>query len=910
MTLFKTVLMVCLALLLPYQSSLASGVAHKKHNTERIAIGQTVFGFELVKQKRIPELDVNALLFMHKQTGAQLLKLEADDDNKTFSIAFKTPVSDDTGLPHILEHAVLNGSRKFQVKSPFFIMAKGSLNTFLNAMTSTVFTVYPFASRNKKDFANLMDVYLDAVFYPRIHQEKRILLQEGWHYELADPKGELTYNGVVYNEMKGAFSSPRRILYHTLAKAMFPDSPYGFSAGGVPEKIPTLTNKQFTEFHKNHYHPSNSYIMLYGDGNTKEELQFIHSNYLKDFSYVKPKSKMPHQKAFTKMKEVVSRYPIATSESASDKTFFALSFVVDDVDQPDLAMAFDVLAQILVNAQDAPIRQALLKAKIGKDIRASHSQDKQSTFTMVLQNANPEDRKAFKRIALNTLRKLVRNGLDKTMIEGAINRAEFALREADYGGFPKGLVHNMRTMQNWMFANDPFISLAYERPLARLKTALTTDYLEKIIERHLLQNNHAVLARVEPVPGLEQQIVADEKARLAKIKKTWSGAQIAQAIQATKDLKRFQARPDTPEQIASVPLLSLKDIDPRAQKLEVQKRSVQGLRVLALEEFSNNILYLQLLFDTTSVPQKLIGYVPVLAKVLGELNTKNKTYGDLEAQINIHTGGIETSVETFLEKDTGDYHPKLVVRSKAFQDKFAKLLTLNREILIQTLFDDEKRLGELLEQLNSRLQAMVRNNGTQLAMTRLESYFSNHGKYVEMVSGLSFAQFASDLLQLFETDPKQVISNLKTVASLVLNKKNLMVGITCDKQGYNHFSKQLQLLTSALPDREVKRQRYAFDFKVRNEGLTSASKVQYVAKGANFADLGYQLLGSAECVAPGAEPRLSSRKDPRPRRRVRCSGMVWKRGYRDFWILARSQFEQDAAKLRWLGKLSQNFQSL
>jgi len=820
-------------------TSLAASAGPKE-----LQVGKTYHGFKLEKKQEIDEINSLALLFSHKRSGARLLKLENDDDNKTFCISFKTLPDTDSGIPHITEHSVLNGSRKFPVKSPFDILMKGSLNTFLNAMTSSDFTMYPVASRNTKDFFNLMNVYLDAVLHPRIYDEPKIFMQEGWHLSLAEKSAELSYNGVVYNEMKGAFSSPTRLLDWKVYKKLFPGNTYGVSSGGHPDFIPELTYEKFLAFHKKYYHPSNSYITLYGDGNTLAELKYINDNYLKEFKRKKIDATVPLQKAFKELGEVSLDYPVAAGEETKDKTFLSLNIVAGGSTQPHLSMALDILTSVLVDLPAAPVRRALQDAGIGKDVYASFDEIKQGVFSIVVKNANPADKDKFKQVVYDTLRKVAKEGLDKKAVEGVINRLEFRLREADWGSFPKGLVYTYFSLSNWMFMGDPLVALEYDKLLEKLRSALSSRYLEEIIEKHLLDNPHALLAVARPKPGLEDENTKRLAEKLAEKKKSMSDAELAKLVEQTKALKAYQEAPDDPEDIKKIPLLSLEDIEPETERLDVEEKEVAGAKVLHFAQPTNGIIYLQLMFDTRTVPQELIPLLPVLAHVLGDLDTDKHTYGELDTELNIHTGGLSFSTKVYEDfKDPEAYYPKFVARSKVLVPKFEKLVELEGEVIAGTRFGDIGRMKQVLGEINSRLQSMARRGGYYLSYLRMESYLSESGKYVELTQGLSQIGFVSDIYEMFGKRPGDIIADLDLLADVIFSKGNLVIGVTCSKDDYNVFEKNLPALIDRLGGEKYESQKYSFDFDTRNEGLVTASKVQYVNKGADYRQLGHPYSG-------------------------------------------------------------------
>lgn len=804
--------------------------------------GETYHGFKLIDKKFVKEVNADCYYFIHQQSGARLLKIVADDANKTFSIAFKTVPQSDAGTPHIMEHSVLNGSKHFPVKSPFDVLMKGSLNTFLNAMTGSHVTIYPVASMNNKDFFNLMHVYLDAVFYPLIYDDPRILNQEGWHYELTDKESPIIYKGVVYNEMKGAFSSPERELSYQVYKNLFPNNGYGFSSGGYPPAIPTLSYEDFLNFHRRFYHPANSYIFLYGDADMDKELAFINDKYLSDFKKIDVNATFAMQKPFEAQKQVSAFYPVPNGGETKDQTYMSLSFVTGKNIDRALEMALDVISDVLVNQESAPVRLALQEAGVGKEVHASIDDIKQNVFEITIQNANPENKDKFREIVLNTMRDVVKKGLDKEAVEGTINRMEFRLREGNTS--QKGLNYNFQALNGWFFAEDPFLTLEYEKPLAKIKTALKTDLLEKIISKNLIDNPHSLVVVLEPKPGMENEINQKAADELEKYKASLSDEKLETLVNGTQTLIDFQKREDTPEALATIPLLDLKDVNPKAEWFEVSEKKVSGVPALHFEDFTNNVVYVRLYFDTRVLPEELIPYSALLSEVLGKMNTENYSYGDLDNALNIHTGGFDVNLNTYLE-DLQDENllPKMEIGSKAMNGKVNKLFELTSEIVNRSKLDDKDRLKAVLTRHQSRLDSRIKGNGYGYARRRAASYFTNRGVFEEQTAGIEYYWFVTELAKNFDEQADQIIDNLKKTAALLFTKSNLISAVTCNQADFSVFSKGLQSFVKDLLDAKTEFQTWSFDLSPKNEGFLSASKVQYVIKGYDFKKLGYQWDG-------------------------------------------------------------------
>jgi len=812
----------------------------------KFTIGSTYHGFKLIEEKNIKELNSVTRLFEHVKSGARLLHLENDDDNKVFSIGFRTPPKNSNGVPHILEHSVLCGSRKFPTKEPFVELIKGSLNTFLNAMTFSDKTIYPLASKNEKDFFNLMDVYLDAVFYPNIYSKPEILMQEGWHYELENKDDKLTYKGVVYNEMKGAFSSPEGCLMRKIQESLFPDNAYGVESGGDPEFIPDLSQEEFIEFHKKYYHPSNSYIFLYGDGNIDKQLQFINEGYLNDFDKISVESAIKLQKSFSKMDEVKMDYPISLDDEELGKTFLSLNFVSgDNISHPELHLAFEILEYLLLESAAAPLKKALIDAQIGKDVFGSFDNSiLQPVFSIVVKNSNESEKEKFEKVVFTTLKNLVKDGIDKKLIEACINITEFKLREADLGGFPKGLYYYITSMDSWLYDKDPTMHLEYESYLSIIKAALTTNYFEELIEKYLLNNTHSSMVILNGKKGLAEERSKATEEKLAKYKASLSEKQIENIIQQAKSLKERQMTPDAKEVLETIPLLELSDIEKKVEHLPIEEKIEQGVKVLSHNIFTNKIAYINILFDAKKVNIELLPYVTLLSSILGRVSTKNTNYSDLSNEVNIHTGGIYFTTDVYGENENFEkYSPKLVVKTKALGSSIPKLFDIIAEIIGTTKFDEKKRLKELIQQLKSRHEMKILDRGHMVAAGRLSSYFSPASAYIEKTTGISFYKFMNEIERDFDNKADEIIENLYKVSKLIFNKNNLLVSVTGENDIYTSFATALPKVINILGDDKLSDAHYDFDLSKDNEGLLTSSDVQYVAKGYNFIKQGYSYSG-------------------------------------------------------------------
>ena len=810
--------------------------------------GEVYNGFKLIEKRFVKEVNAECYYFEHVKSGARLFKIASDDANKTFSIAFKTDPESDCGTPHIMEHSVLNGSKNYPVKSPFDILQKGSLSTFMNAFTGSDLTCFPFASMNSKDYFNLMHVYLDAVFNPLFKTDSRVFKQEGWHYELEKTDAPIVYKGVVYNEMKGAYSNPTRELGYRIYKNLFPDNGYNYSSGGYPSEIPNLTYQKFVEFHNKYYHPSNSYILLYGNADLNEELAFIDREYLSKYNKAEQPKSFPLQKPFNALKDITCYYPVTEGSKTENQTYLTLNFVAGLNTDRATTMALNILSDVLVNQEAAPIRLALQKAGIGQDVNASVDELQQNVFQIMVQNANPGDKDKFHEIVINTLRDIVKNGLDKKVIEGAINRTEFQLREGNDA--QKGITYNFQVLPGWFFANDPYLTLEYEKPLSKVKTALESNYLESIIQQYILDNKHALLLMLEPKPGLEKENSAAIEKKLQDYSSSLSGSEKATLVKETQDLITYQKTEDTPQALNTMPLLSTKDINPKAEWYGVTEKKVNGVPLLVHNEFCNNVVYTRMMFKMSGVPVELLPYASLLTSVLGSQNTDNYSYGDLDNELNINTGGYNVFTTNYLvNKEDSKLDPRFVFESKAMNGKVDKMMNLASEIINKTHYKDADRMKDIIVRLQSRLESQVKSSGMQYARLRLSSYFTNSGKVDELTGGIEYYWFISDLAKNYDARSKEITENLEKVASIIFNRSNLLATVTSDKADLPAFTKELEKFTASLPDKNIEPQVWNFNLEKKNEGFLTTSKVQYVIKGYNLKKLGYKWDGKINVLS-------------------------------------------------------------
>ena len=807
--------------------------------------GESRHGFRLQKKQYVPEVEATAYTFLHEKSGARLFYLETTDDNKVFSIAFRTPPTDDTGVAHIVEHSTLCGSRKYPLKEPFVELVKGSLSTFLNAITFPDKTMYPVASRNDQDFKNLMDVYLDAVFYPRMLHTPQIFMQEGWHYEILDAQAPLAYSGVVYNEMKGALSSPEDVLENETMRALYPDTTYAKESGGNPDVIPTLTQEAFTAFHQRFYHPANAYIYLYGQMDIDERLAYLDKEYLANFTRLAPDSEIPLQKAFPQRQEMRAHYAIGEDESTEGKTFLALNYTVGEADDAEGMMALEILEHALLKTEAAPLRQAFIDAKIGKDVSSSLEDALLQPFLSIVINGSEADKaQAFVQTAEETLRRLAKEGIDRTLLEASINALEFKLREADFGQYPKGLVYNIKIMNSWLYGKDPALYLFYEDLLQKMRAGLQSRYFEEVIEQRLLKNPHQALVVLEPDPTLAKKREATMQRALAAKKAKLSAQEIDHLVEVCRELKVRQQAPETAEALATIPLLAREDIRPEVEHLPLETRTIADVRTLFADVQTNGITYINLFFDTKAVSQAQVPYLYFLAEIIGAVNTKQHSYAELANLMNLHTGGIDYDISAHAKANEPEaFCPRFKIRAKALTSKVGTLFALLAEILTTSDFSDKGRIKDLADQCRSALEMQVLGAPQQMMATRLLSYLSPSGAYNEAGS-LQFYSFIRDLTDNFEARFSELQKNLTALLPLVCRRHALTIGLTLKGDAYASVAKEVEKFVQSLPITECSTAVYHYPLEAKNEGILTASRVQYVGKAANFIKLGYKFHGA------------------------------------------------------------------
>ena len=802
--------------------------------------------YELIEEREISDVKSMGYLLKHKKSGARIALLSNEDDNKVFYIGFRTTPEDETGVPHIIEHTTLCGSEKFPVKDPFIELAKGSLNTFLNAMTYPDKTVYPIASCNEQDFKNLMDVYLDAVFHPNITKYDEIFKQEGWHYELEEEDAPITINGVVYNEMKGAYSSPDEVLQSQIFKVLFPDNTYSKDSGGNPVFIPTLTYEDYLAFYHKYYHPSNAYIYLYGDMDMVERLQFLDQEYLSRFDYLRVDSAIVPQQPFDKVRECVAEYSIASDDPEENQTYLSFNRVVENSLDKKLYQAFDVLDYALVSAPGAPVRQALIDAGVGEDVYGSYDSGIcQPVFSIIAKNANESDKEKFLQIIQDTLSKLITEGLNKEALLAGINSLEFRFRESDFGQFPKGLLYGLQCFDSWLFDDEkPFLHLECLETFAELKKEIDTGYFEALIQKYLLDNTHGATVVVKPSRGKnnrEEEALAE---KLKAYKESLSKKEIEQLIEDTKHLKQYQEEPSSEEDLKKLPMLTREDMRKEAMPFSNMEENIGNLKVVRHDIEANGIDYISLMFDVEDVAAETLGYLGLLSSVLGYVNTKSYVYADLANTINIYTGGISSGTNVYPDLNHLErLSVKFEVRIKVLEENLEQALMLTDEMLRTSEITDVKRLTEIVAQMKARLQVSLSSSGHMVAAMRSMMNFSPYAYYQDALHGIAFYRFICETEQVLKKNPDYVIHNLERLIEQIFSQNRLTISFTANEKAYQDAKHLLLNYLSNLKQDSPKKVPAALRFDVKKEGFVDASQIQYVARSGNFIQKGFHYSG-------------------------------------------------------------------
>ena len=801
--------------------------------------------YEVIEKQDLPEVKGTGYVFRHKKTKARVCVVSNEDNNKVFTIGFRTPPEDDMGIPHIMEHSVLCGSKNFPVKDPFVELCKGSLNTFLNAMTYSDKTVYPVASLNKKDFHNLMHVYLDAVFYPNIYEHDEILMQEGWHYEVDEETGDLKYNGVVFNEMKGVFSSPEQQLFRAVEKSLHEHTAYSYESGGDPAYITDLDRETFLDFHRRYYHPSNSYIYLYGDMDAAAELDFIDREYLSSYDYLEIASELTDEPDFAGAKEIREEYSLSDAEEERDNTYLTYNVSVGKSTDKKLCMAFAVIEHALLEAPGAPLKTALIDAGIGMDVFSSYDDGiKQPTFSIVAKNANEDDRGKFISIIDKTLEGIVKDGINKRSFLASINYFEFKHKESNFGRYPKGLMLGLNAFNTWLYDdNMALTNFSLNEIFDELKSDVEKGYFEELIRNYILENKNKTYVVLAPKKGLGRELEEREREKLDKYKKTLTESDLSDIKKNMEALKKYQSEPSSQEELKTIPMLEISDIDKKARTINNQFSEIEMVKIVSHDIFTNGISYVNLNFDIGDIDYDKYPYISLLAEIFKYVDTENYTYNELANEINLHTGGIGFDVTVSNTEVIDKINVHFIVNAKMLDDKLDRAMELINEILFTSKLDDKKRLQEIICETRVNLKNELVATGHTTAAGRALSYVSPLGVVKELTEGVDYYKFLEALEKDFDARYEELAADLKSILGEVLRRGGLTISYTGDKNPKDIMGTSVTELSKKLSTRARFDNPKVIKPQILNEGFKTASQVQYVATAGNYKERGLEFKG-------------------------------------------------------------------
>ncbi len=810
--------------------------------------------YRLVEVQDLSEISSTGVLLQHKKSGARVALVLNDDANKVFSIAFRTPPVDSTGAAHIVEHTVLCGSKLFPSKDPFVELVKGSLNTFLNAITYPDKTIYPIASMNDQDFKNLMHVYLDAVFYPNIYRNRAIFMQEGWHYELeedAEGKKHLELNGVVYNEMKGALSQPDDVLEEKIFEALYPDTPYREESGGEPTHIPELSYEDFLSFHTRYYHPANSYIYLYGNFDPEERLAFLDADYLSAFEEAPVGVRIREESVIVLQEpveaDVTDTYSIAESESEEHKTYLSWNVVLGKAGDPKLNAAIQIIDYILFDAPGAPVKQALIDAGIGDEIlSAVHTGIAQPLLSVIAKNADPEQKEAFLTIIRETLEKIVRDGIPEKSLVASLNYFDFKYREADYGRAPKGLLYGLALTEKWLYdESHPFTVLLRAGAYQELRKEVGTDYFTELVRKLFLENRHRAVVTLIPEKGKNEKKDAVLQEKLDQKLAGMSEEEIRKIEEDYAALRAFSDTPSTKEELEKIPMLDRCDIAHEVEGFRNEEKKIAGVPVIVHDYETNGIGYVRVMFraDDLSVRESCV--LSLAADLMSMIDTKKHSYADYAEEVFLHTGGIAPATGVhYMYQNPDEMQFYMTVSMKALGDEIGAGLDLTKEVLFESCFgkESDKRILELLRERVSQCQGDMEASGHRTAAGRAMSHVFYGALLSEMTQGIDYYRSVKALAEHFEEKKEALYGEIRAVLEKVLTRDRLLISLTADAAADAKAEAALAAFVEAVPAAEnpVKelpknlqnelKQLLKERAGIRKEAFTTSGQVQYVAR--------------------------------------------------------------------------------
>lgn len=803
-------------------------------------INQRYNGFVVTQSEQVPEIKGQVHQLKHEKTGATIVYVENDNQEKVFSIGFRTPSQDDTGIFHILEHAVLNGSRKYPLKDPFVELLKGSLQTFLNAMTFSEKTIYPVASMNEVDFSNLVDVYLDAVFFPNVVNKKEIFQQEGWNLKYDEKENQYAFEGIVFNEMKGAQSSSQRRFVQGLEAALYPNTPYATNSGGTPLSILDLTWEQLVEAHQTYYHPSNSFIYLYGEMDIEAQLDHL-ATYLDEFDYQDLSDKLVDLKGDPALPEAVTEFPVAETENQLSQAYLGYGTKFSIEGKEELLLAFEILDEILLRGNAAPLKNQLLQKGIGKNVFGwFDTSSTMPSFNIGVSQTDEDQKERFVTEVVSTLEQLVREGIDKTTVQAAIASVEFQIREGDFGSSPEGLYYGINATEAWVADRPVFPTFKYEESFKAIKAKVEEGYFEKLIQQYLLNNSDKTIAVGLPSTEIEKKEYEEEQNKLNQLKTGLSEEDKQVLIEENEKLVAFQTTVDSEESKQSLPTLNLEDIDKNPIDLPVEKETEKDIEFLYHDLETNKLAYYNLYFDVSTSEEADLPYYRLFTTFIKELGTSKYTSEQLSQEIAIKVGKISISNQVYSPAVESAVHKiKVAVRTK--ETSISESLDLVNHLMTETIFDDKKKVKEVIGRLSSSIKQFLENSGHVAGMMRVNSHSTVAGHITEQLEGISFYHFLTELEENFDDQYANLVKAMQKIAQKIYTKNQLTISFTGDKNKYSQFKKDI--LAVQYPAAESAKEQERFESKVSIEAFTNSNSVVYVSKGANLKSVNEEVTG-------------------------------------------------------------------
>ncbi len=787
-----------------------------------------MINYSKIDERYIDEVGSDCMYLKHNKTGAKVLLLKNNDENKAFGIGFRTPPKNSTGVAHIVEHCVLSGSRKFKTKEPFMDLLKSSQQTFLNAMTFPDKTIYPVSSRNLKDFYNLMDVYLDSVLFPSIYEEEKIFLQEGIRLELQNKESEINYNGVVYNEMKGVYSSIENQVADGITFKLHENSTYGVDSGGDPSEIINLTYEEFLNFHRNYYHPSNSYIYLYGDLDMEKALVFIDQEYLSKFDYLEVDSSIITNESCPELN--YATYSVSKEELRENTDYLAYSWVIgSSEDRLSIFMSL-FLSDLLFESNSSPIKNALLEANLGEDIYSMTSSSKPLDLTVVVKNTNGDRVDEFKKIIEDEIKKMVEEGINKVALESTLNKYEFDLREG--GGTQRAIIYYINSLSSWLYDGSPFDGLTFNETVKYLRKNIHTGYFENYLREKFIDNDFKMVSVITPEVDKNKKVEEEKRRFLNILKDGMTDSELDDLILKTKALTEYQTMEDTKEDKATIPSLQLEDISKDITHIPMEKLSIGENTLLFNPQFTNGITYVTFAFNMDHVPYEDLKYVRIISTLLEKVATKNYSYTELYDKVYLESGDISFSPTTFTDvEDTSIYYPKYGISIKYLNEKLEGAFEVLEEIIFNSIFEDKGRIKEVLLQYKSVYESGILQSGHRVVSQIVNSYFSEEAYYKEALSGMTYYFNLKEILEKYDENFEDLVDNIKRVYENLLTRDGLIVNITGDRENLELTITRIEEFLNRLRSFKTTKAVIEFTPSNKNEAYTTSSDVQFVSKG-------------------------------------------------------------------------------